>query len=188
MKKIKKELIPSLALHEADSATKRSVRTENHLLLYAAGAATMLGGILHLMMIGPSMKPYNFPMELLPYTDTLFIIAGIAQIFWALPMIKDWGVRWYCIGMVGTIALTILLALTRIPNEITGAALQDRNPMALLTEIAQSLYIGVTAIIIARKKIASIHTIKKFMYIIKDIAYKIVIFAATPTNSKEHKN
>jgi len=70
--------------------------------------------------------------------------------------------------MVGTFALTILLALTRIPNEITGAALQDRNPMALLTEISQSLYIGVTAIIIARKKkTASIHMFKKFMYIMK---------------------
>ena len=52
-------------------------------------------------------------------------------------MIKDWGLRWYYIGMIGTIALTTLLVLTRIPNEITGAALQDRNPMALLTEIAQ---------------------------------------------------
>ena len=65
------------------------------------------------------MKPYNFPMELLPYTDTLFIIAGIVQIFWALPMIKDWGLRWCYIGMIGTIALTGLLILTRIPNDIT---------------------------------------------------------------------
>jgi hypothetical protein len=63
-------------------------------------------------------------MELLPYTDTLLILAGIAQIFWALPMIRNWGVRWYYIGMIGTIALTMLLVLTRIPNEITGAALQ----------------------------------------------------------------
>ena len=101
------------------------------------------------------MKPYNFPMELLPYTDTLFIIAGIVQIFWALPMIKDWGLRWCYIGIIGTIALTGLLILTRIPNDITGATLQDRNPMALLTKISQSLYIGVTAIIIARKKIFS---------------------------------
>ena len=95
-------------------------------------------------------------MELLPYTDALFIVAGIAQMLWALPMIKNWGLRWYYIGMAGTIALTILLALTRIPNEITDAALQDRNPMALLTEIAQLLYIGVTAIIIVRKKVSPI--------------------------------
>jgi hypothetical protein len=29
-------------------------------------------------------------MELLLYTDILFIVAGLAQIFWALPMIKSW--------------------------------------------------------------------------------------------------
>jgi hypothetical protein len=152
MKKNKREVTPSLAFHRVGSATTRSVRTESRLLLYAAGVATLVGGILHLIIIGPSLKPYNFPMELLPYTDTLFIIAGIAQIFWALPMIRNWGVRWYYIGMIGTIALTMLLVLTRIPNEITGAALQDGNPMGLLIEIVQSLYIGVTAIIIVRKK------------------------------------
>ena len=139
MKKIMKK-IPSLALHEVAHVTKPSVKAERHLLLYTAGAATILGGILHLMMMGPSMKPYNFPMELLPYTDTLFVIAGIVQIFWALPMIKDWGLRWCYIGLIGTIALTGLLMLTRIPNEITAAALQDKNPMALLTEIAQVIY------------------------------------------------
>jgi hypothetical protein len=160
MKKNKK-MIPSLAFHEVVSVTKRSVLTESRLLLYAAGAATLVGGILHLMMLGPSLKPYNFPMDLLPYTDTLFIIAGIVQIFWTLPMIKNWGVGWYYIGMIGAIALTTLLVLTRIPNEITGAALQDRNPMALLTEIAQLLYVGVTAIIIARKKIFSIRDYAK---------------------------
>ena len=106
-------------------------------------------------------------MELLPYTDALFIVAGIAQMFWALPMIKNWGLRWSYIGITGTIGLTILLALTRIPNEITGAALQDRNPMALLTEIAQLLYIGVTAIIIARIQISHIRSwlgIRKLTY------------------------
>jgi hypothetical protein len=153
--------IPSLALHEVAPVTKQSVKTERHLLLYTAGAATILGGILHLMMIGPSMKPYNFPMDLLPYTDALFIIAGVAQIFLALPMIKDWSLHWCYIGLIGTIALTGLLMLTRIPNGITGAALQDRNPMALLTEISQLIYIGVTATIIVQKKYFLQETMRK---------------------------
>ena len=105
-----------------ESPLLQSRRLEQKVAFYYIQlGATLLGGILHLMMIGPSMKPYNFPMELLPYTDTLFIIAGIVQIFWALPMIKDWGLRWCYIGIIGTIALTGLLILTRIPNEITGA-------------------------------------------------------------------
>jgi hypothetical protein len=137
---------------------KLSVKRENYILAYISGAATLVGGILHLMMVGPSLKPANFPMQLLPYTDTLFVIAGLAQIFWTIPMIKGWGIRWYYFGILGTIALTMLLILSRVPNEITGTALHDTNPMAQLTEISQFLYIGATAIIVARKKLSfSIH-------------------------------
>jgi hypothetical protein len=112
----------------------------------------MIAGILHLMMIGPSMKPLNFPMELLPYTDGLFLISGIAQIFWAIPMALNWNTRWFYAGLIGTIALTSLIALTRIPNEITGIALQDKNPMALLTEVIQTTYIFTMLTIIYNKK------------------------------------
>ena len=77
MKKIKNETIPSLAFHGVAPVKKTSLVKQKVVFCYiSAGAATLVGGILHLMMIGPSLKPYNFPMELLPYTDTLFIIAG----------------------------------------------------------------------------------------------------------------
>ena len=98
------------------------------------------------------MKPLNFPMELLPYTDGLFLISGIAQIFWAIPMALNWNTRWFYAGLIGTIALTSLIALTRIPNEITGIVLQDKNPMALLTEVMQTTYILTTLTIILNKK------------------------------------
>lgn len=130
----------------------RAVLFENHILFYIAAATTMIAGILHLMMIGPSMKPLNFPMELLPYTDGLFLISGIAQIFWAIPMALKWNTRWFYVGLIGTIALTSLIALTRIPNEITGIALQDKNPMALLIEGVQTTYIFTTLAIILNKK------------------------------------
>jgi hypothetical protein len=112
----------------------------------------MFAGILHLMMIGPSLKPLNFPMELLPYTDGLFLISGIAQIFWAIPTALNWNTRWFYIGLIGTIALISLIALTRIPNQITDVPLQDSNPMALLTEIMQTTYIVITLTIILNKK------------------------------------
>jgi len=64
-------------------------------------------------MIGPCLKPSNFPTELLLYTDILFIVAGLAQIFWALPMIKGWGLRWYYLGIFGTAALSQSLLFTR---------------------------------------------------------------------------
>jgi hypothetical protein len=112
----------------------------------------MIAGVLHLAMIGPSLKPINFPMELLPYTDGLFLISGIAQIFWALPMVLRWNTRWFYAGLIGTIALTSLIALTRTPNEITGVALQDKNPMALLIEVMQTIYIVTTLAIILNSK------------------------------------
>jgi hypothetical protein len=127
-----------------------SAKKEDRLLAYIAAVATIAGGVLHLMMIGPFLKPANFPMQLLLYTDTLFIVAGLAQIFWALPMIKGWGLRWYYVGILGTAALTISLIFTRLPNEITSTALVDTNLMALLTEISQFLYIGATTIIVRR--------------------------------------
>lgn len=122
----------------------------NHIntIFYIAAIATIGGGILHLLMLGPSSKPINFPMHLLPYTDTLFAISGILQIFWCIPIIKRWGINWYYIGLIGTIGLCLLLLITRIPNGITNLPLEDKNPMALLTEITQFLFIGVTIIII----------------------------------------
>lgn len=130
----------------------KTILIENPVLFYIAAATTVIAGGLHLAMIGPSLKPINFPMELLPYTDGLFLISGITQIFWALPMALRWNTRWFYAGLIGTIALTSLIALTRIPNEITGIALQDKNPMALLTEAMQTTYIATTLTIILNKK------------------------------------
>lgn len=128
------------------------VSVENHILSYIAAATTVIAGILHLIMIGPSLKPVGFPMDLLLYTDSLFLISGIAQIFWAIPMAFNWNIRWFYVGLIGTIALTSLIVLTRVPNEITGISLQDKNPMALLTEVMQTTFILTTLTIILNKK------------------------------------
>lgn len=114
------------------------------MMFYTSAFSTIAGGILHLLMIGPDLKPVNFPMDMLPYTDGLFILSGILQIFWCIPMIMRWGYRWYLGGLIGTVGLSILLLITRVPNGITGLPLEDRNPMALLTEISQFVYIGST--------------------------------------------
>jgi hypothetical protein len=61
-------------------------------LTVLAAATTLLAGILHLAMIGPFHKPSNFPMEMLPLSDLLFIISGGAQVFWATPMFLGWSI------------------------------------------------------------------------------------------------
>lgn len=122
-------------------------------LCYLSSVFTILGGMMHFIMLGPSLKPVNFPMEMLPYTDSLFVLAGMLQIFWAIPMIMQWPSKWYYMGIIGTIGLTALLAITRFPNIITTNPLIDVNPMAMYTEIVQILYIMSTITIITIRKI-----------------------------------
>ena len=116
-----------------------------------AAATTLLAGILHLAMIGPFHKPPNFPMEMLPFSDLLFIISGGAQVFWTIPMFLGWGIRWYYAGIIGTAGLVILLAASRIANPMTGHALQN-NSIGYLTEIVQIAYMIITGIIIVKQK------------------------------------
>jgi hypothetical protein len=83
-------------------------------LYYAAATATAIAGILHLIVVSNVIQ---FSIN----NGIFFIVAGIAQIFWALPMFKRWGRVWYYIGISGTIILIILWAMTRLPNNlITG--------------------------------------------------------------------
>jgi hypothetical protein len=118
-------------------------------LYYTAAATTAIAGILHLIVVSPLYNPYvlgtNIPGE------TFFIVAGIAQIFWALPMIKRWGKIWYYIGIAGTVTLIILWALTRAPNPITGRAFPiDEIGIAIV--VFQIAYIVITVIIIAKER------------------------------------
>lgn len=120
-------------------------------LTILAAATTLLAGILHLMMVGTFFKPPNFPLELLAGSNILFIVSGVAQILLAVPMFLRWNIRWYYAGLVGTAGLVILLAVSRIPNPMTGQALQN-NSIGTLTEIVQIAYIVITGIIILKQK------------------------------------
>jgi hypothetical protein len=80
-----------------------------------------------------------------------FLVSGIAQIFWVLPMIKKWGKIWYYIGIAGTIILIIMWAITRMPgNPITGRG-EPISEMAIAIEVFQVAYVIITAIIIAKE-------------------------------------
>lgn len=123
------------------------------ILIYLSSIATIAGGILHFVMIGPILKPENFPLNLLPYTDALFLISGIMQIFFAIPILENWKIRWHTFGICWTFLLTALLILTRVPNVITGSALIDHNHIAFLTEMFQIMYIIIIAAFIVEIRI-----------------------------------
>jgi hypothetical protein len=110
------------------------------LLFYAAAATTAIAGIMHLVL-APNLLGFNINFAL------FFIVAGIAQLFWVLPMIKSWGFPWYVVGIVGMAVLISLFVITRMPNPITGRGLPT-NSMALVIEIMQAAFITLCAIII----------------------------------------
>jgi hypothetical protein len=99
---------------------------------YAAAAATAIAGILHLVLASNTIGRN-------PMTGTFFLVGGIAQLFWTIPMIKT-----------GTIVLIIMYFITRVPNPITARALPI-NSMGIIIEVFQFIYIGITAYVVARQ-------------------------------------
>ncbi|MDQ4057036.1 MAG: hypothetical protein M3156_06425 [Thermoproteota archaeon] len=126
----------------------------NSALYYTAAATTALAGILHLILvldiIGRNLN-----------SGVFFIVAGIAQIFWVIPMLKRWGKIWYYIGIAGTIVLIIMWVMTRAPgNPITGRG-GPISEMAIAIEVFQIAYVVITAIIIKKERNREIETVKQ---------------------------
>jgi uncharacterized membrane protein HdeD (DUF308 family) len=73
---------------------------------YAAAAATGIAGILHLMLFfnGLGRGVSNFGI--------FFLVSGVLQLFWAIPMMRRWGRPWYYIGIGGTVVLIAIWAMT----------------------------------------------------------------------------
>lgn len=67
----------------------------------AAAAATVAAGILHIMMV-------HAPLTGEGGEGVLFLIGGILQVFWAVPVLKRWGRIWQIIGIAGTVVFMAL--------------------------------------------------------------------------------
>jgi len=127
---------------------------DRKLLYYGAAACTGIAGILHLILVSNAI---NFNIN----NAIFFLVAGIAQLFWVVPMIKRWGRTWYVIGIAGTVVLIGMWLITRVPdNPITGRG-GPINEMAIATEVFQIAYIAITTIIISKERIGKTQTIKE---------------------------
>ena len=107
----------------------------------AAAISTAIAGILHLTML-PA-----------PNTNmtVLFLVGGIAQIFWIIPTIKRWGTTWDIVGIIGTIAFILIWVITRLPdNPLTGKAGRIGDS-AIIIEFFQIVFVVLLGILIARK-------------------------------------
>lgn len=115
----------------------------NKILLISIVAAicTGIAGILHLNML----PAFNTQMTI------LFLVGGLAQIFWIIPTVKNWGKIWDYIGIVGTIAFVLIWVITRIPeNPITGRAGMVGDA-AIAIEVFQIAFIVLLGVLVAMK-------------------------------------
>ena len=117
--------------------------TDNKVLFYTAAASTFIAGVLHLAIV-----PMFFTQ--MPINVTVFfIISGLAQVFWLIPVIKRWSKLWYYVGIGGT-AILIILWVIAVPH--TGL-----SELELAIELFQIVFIILCSIIIAKAR-----TIPKF--------------------------
>ena len=83
------------------------------IIAIAASVCTFIAGIIPLTMV-PSNNINS---------TILFVVGGLAQIFWMVPTIRNWGRLWDYIGIAGTLAFIVIWTITRLyDNPITGRA------------------------------------------------------------------
>jgi len=112
-------------------------------LITSAMASTAIAGILHILMVPRSIE--NEVLE-----GIFFLISGILQIFWILPILKDWNRFWYYIGIAGSGVLFALWLTERIPRMVSGGGIRlSGNTLAI--EVFQIAFI-VLCIVLVRMK------------------------------------
>lgn len=113
------------------------------LLRYATAGSTLIAGILHLSLVANSIER-NLN------TGILFLIGGLAQVFWVVPTMRGWNKVWYYVGIGGTMAFILIWAITRFSgNPINGRG-GSIGETALAIEVFQVSFIALSIIILSR--------------------------------------
>ena len=120
--------------------------TNRTLLYLGAAACTGIAGVLHLVFVPSSI------IAGVQYT-AFFLISGLLQLFWVLPMVKRWGRIWNIIGLAGTavlVGLTGYAVIESVKNpQSTPPGVAE---LAVAIELFQISYVIITAIIIVFRK------------------------------------
>ena len=115
-------------------------------LYLGAAVCTGIAGSLHLMFIPSSI------MAGIQYT-LFFLISGLAQLFWVLPMVRRWDRIWNIIGLAGTAVLVgltgyVIVESAKSPQLTPPGVIES----AIAIEIFQIAFVILTVIIIFAKK------------------------------------
>ena len=122
-------------------------------LCYSAAVTTFITGILHLTFV-PNLVGFS------EYTSLFFLITGVTQLFWVVPILKKWSNIWYYAGMGGTFILVALWLITRVPNNrILNRALPV-NDIGIVIEVLQTAFIILCGLIIVTTN-RELHTQEK---------------------------
>ncbi len=114
---------------------------------YAAAATTAIAGIVHLILAYKGLTHFG-----ISNFSIFFLVAGIAQLCWTIPLIKRWGRAWYYVGIGGTAVLIIIWTITRYPSPITGGTGFPINSMSIITEFFEFAFVIITAIIVVKER------------------------------------
>ena len=112
-------------------------------MFYGAAASTFIAGMLHLAIV--PMFFNKIPANVAIF----FIISGLAQLLWVIPVIRRWSNIWYYVGIGGTGILIILWIIVVPHNGI--------SELEVAIELFQIVFIILCTIIIAKGR-----TISKF--------------------------
>jgi uncharacterized membrane protein YuzA (DUF378 family) len=115
----------------------------NKAIFYAAAACTFIAGILHLAIV-----PMFFTQMSID-TTIFFIVSGLAQIFWVIPVINRWSKPWYYVGIGGTVIL-IIMYLIAVPGSGYPVSQLD-----IAIELSQIAFIILCSIIIVKDRTTS---------------------------------
>jgi hypothetical protein len=119
------------------------VKVNFTLLRYATAGSTLIAGILHLSLVANSIER-NLS------TGILFLIGGLAQVFWVVPTMRGRNKVWYYVGIGGTMAFILIWAITRFSgNPINGRG-GSIGETALAIEVFQVAFIALSIIILCR--------------------------------------
>ena len=116
------------------------ILTNNKALFYAAASSTFIAGVLHLAIV-----PMFFTQMSIDIT-IFFIVSGLTQIFWVIPVIKRWIKPWYYVGIGGTVILVIMY-LIAVPGSGYPVSQLD-----IAIELFQIAFIILCSIIIAKNR------------------------------------
>ena len=117
-----------------------------NILLYAAAATTLIAGILHINRFIDTISSG----DQIGNPDILFLVGGLAQLIWVVPIIRQWGKIWYAVGIAGTAVFMLLWVITRIPENPITARAGPISAEAIIIQVFQIAFIILSIIIMTK--------------------------------------